>query len=156
MKQSGRRFSKKTAISLDGGVSIQLLIVAQCHAPLPKNFDQQQHQQHRIDIDVVAEHLGLGSRNIATRARDAASNPSLTHRLYYNNNLHVELARGINVCSLEGCGKMRGIISGLGAAGGALLLYSALREKKKVAASWTVPHVPPEELHPKWDYNWDR
>jgi hypothetical protein len=51
---------------------------------------------------------------------------------------------------------MRGIISGLGAAGGALLLYSALREKKKVAASWTVPHVPPEELHPKWDYNWDR
>ncbi|XP_065333071.1 serine/threonine-protein phosphatase PGAM5, mitochondrial isoform X1 [Cloeon dipterum] len=51
---------------------------------------------------------------------------------------------------------MRSIISGLGAAGGALLLYSAFKEKKRVAASWTVPHVPVEEYHPKWDSNWDR
>ncbi|KAF4524269.1 hypothetical protein B566_EDAN012032 [Ephemera danica] len=51
---------------------------------------------------------------------------------------------------------MRGIISGLGACGGALLLYSALREKKKVSASWTTLHVPPEQVHPKWDFNWDR
>jgi hypothetical protein len=51
---------------------------------------------------------------------------------------------------------MRAIISGLGACSGALLLYSAFKEKKKVAASWTVQHDPPEKIHPKWDFNWDR